>query len=1614
MALSILNSRHRPWDTLGTKGGCNGRDRTGTEHERWTQRPSPLAGLAPADGLLPRRPRPATLRRHGPDDCRGGSHAPAPGPLTADGNASARERFLTEGPVYCDALPREAFLDDLGWNLLGLDPVETDMSTRDQALFEAVGLGSSAEGVYELVADLREDALDAAAWPSLSGLSLAEAETTVAAALVDVDPDFEVDCAYWSRFGFGPGRSVAELALLVNASHGHPLPDGDVLAQPFVRKALVWEIATAHDLVSGSRPMSRHDAGPGTVAASPVVQLLVAFRGAHRAFDGRDRPWAHRPFGRAHSRFDLLVALLGLPPEGHGLIGPAGGVVTGTGALAGASIHVSPGALDEDTAIVIRASPDGPMQSGGHVPLGPMVDLQPEGLTFRSPATLTLPVSPDLGRLLLVPLTRAVITRYSPDEASWADIPSTFVAPRSVQAAIDGFSLYQGVVTSAPSILVETLFDAPGVVETAALPDPPGSALWSDGRFEVFFTRLDGQWVTTPILRGSENQITSLLFQGHSLTDGELIIAEVESLGGSVRVSKLDVGTEPLAATLLAGHGTDSESEGLPGNEVAFGPVSGLARGSDGHVYVAEERGRIRRIEADPPHRVHTVAGTGIPGFNGDHPAPALSVQMRPDDVRGSVLHMNGEVLIIADTGNHRVRALNVGDLPATVGQVLLEPGEIVTILGAGEADADPGSSCTEGPLGTTGRETRVCFPRSVVPVGSDVVVASGHRLLVMPLKPDPDSPAQCDALGPDGRVADPCLPVTVLSGTGDLQTHDGSGAEAGVAGARGLSYDVASRRVLFAGPLSPVGTARGVRSVHLLDSDGDGIGDFDDNCPFLPNPDQRDTAGNGIGDACDFETDTDGDGLSDAFEYWIGSDPSDPHSIAGDGTMTDSDAWTSGMLPGDDAEAPTPLTDAPRASLWHAQMFLSFGYTREFDHDPETGQPESFDALAGLVDMRFGVYRLWAYHERTRRGVEHVIPPIADNVISVPMGVPMHQLGQGESYGAGAHVSGSCARRDHVSCDLQITERDLIWTGPSMLSGEPDADGQNLLLQLNTGDENRPTAQRRLVDGQGVVTTEGANWHNLGLGPTVRDHGLACGSPVTNALVRLPRALAHRQDTTPIFLPFFGSNAPCEGDSSPTAPRLTIMGVVRLTPIVMSSPHDVEMGTDRRPDVTQFSFDDSRPAGRLSIPHGLTAPTDARARQSLDQATCWSFPDFYTGEDTHEITYEGGHEQSALPVPTLCDGTRATNRAGLSTTIHYTGLPLHNSSFGRKATTVAYMNFPFDIVEYEIFFDPDADNHPSEVDRRAVSPCCTEANAWWSASPDERAEFEFSAGCPEPLVSPHAWEDATEREPNWLHYWAQAVDVDGGTPMANYPYFWNNHPHSDFAGPTDGEVPKGRRWQCWDGPADAVIFRPQARIHDPERGELEGINLFAAVARHERTHVTQIVCFNDCGRAAVAPDRPDGVPFVDHLLSDPAHHINSPISATPRTGWSQRLDTDHARWNHFGRFDGILHQMDKQRLSGGMRQMCDQALPDEPDPAYHIDYCERAEVPNPLCRVTFINAADQPVELSVCDRTGSIEDVPTEAETTVGVSHFDKWDWSKCGKQWGDDPRCEPPEEDS
>jgi len=52
-------------------------------------------------------------------------------------------------------------------------------------------------------------------------------------------------------------------------------------------------------------------------------------------------------------------------------------------------------------------------------------------------------------------------------------------------------------------------------------------------------------------------------------------------------------------------------------------------------------------------------------------------------------------------------------------------------------------------------------------------------------------------------------------------------------------------------GALQPLDNCRFVANASQKDSDGDGVGDACDNCLFAPNPTQLDSDVDGVGDAC-------------------------------------------------------------------------------------------------------------------------------------------------------------------------------------------------------------------------------------------------------------------------------------------------------------------------------------------------------------------------------------------------------------------------------------------------------------------------------------------------------------------------------------------------------------------------------------------------------------------------------------------------------------------------------------------------------------------------------------------------------------------------------------------
>ena len=116
-------------------------------------------------------------------------------------------------------------------------------------------------------------------------------------------------------------------------------------------------------------------------------------------------------------------------------------------------------------------------------------------------------------------------------------------------------------------------------------------------------------------------------------------------------------GSAPTEATLNFQAGPNPE------------PSGALALSPDGILYVSDSLNhRIRRIDF-AANTIETIAGTGEAGFSGDG-GPAVDAQI--NNVRDLELGPDGTRLYLADTENHRIRAID------------LSTGTIDTVVGTG------------------------------------------------------------------------------------------------------------------------------------------------------------------------------------------------------------------------------------------------------------------------------------------------------------------------------------------------------------------------------------------------------------------------------------------------------------------------------------------------------------------------------------------------------------------------------------------------------------------------------------------------------------------------------------------------------------------------------------------------------------------------------------------------------------------------------------------------------------------------------------------------------------------------------------------------------------------
>jgi DNA-binding beta-propeller fold protein YncE len=137
--------------------------------------------------------------------------------------------------------------------------------------------------------------------------------------------------------------------------------------------------------------------------------------------------------------------------------------------------------------------------------------------------------------------------------------------------------------------------------------------------------------------------------------------------------------------TTIAGSTGGFSGDGGPAALAQLATPFDLALGANGHLYVADaDNHRIREIEADGT--IHTLAGTGIPGYSGDG-GPGTAAELRhPLSV---AVDTAGRVFV-ADENNHRIRRVD-----DTCGNGQVDEGEPCD-LGEG-ANGDPSSCCVPG-----------------------------------------------------------------------------------------------------------------------------------------------------------------------------------------------------------------------------------------------------------------------------------------------------------------------------------------------------------------------------------------------------------------------------------------------------------------------------------------------------------------------------------------------------------------------------------------------------------------------------------------------------------------------------------------------------------------------------------------------------------------------------------------------------------------------------------------------------------------------------------------------------------------------------------------------------
>jgi sugar lactone lactonase YvrE len=218
--------------------------------------------------------------------------------------------------------------------------------------------------------------------------------------------------------------------------------------------------------------------------------------------------------------------------------------------------------------------------------------------------------------------------------------------------------------------------------------------------------------------------------------------AVADTFAGTFRVIERSDSQERTNSTKV---GIQSFRDSI-GPDASFRLPDEMVIAADGTIFVADAANHaIRRItQINGQVIVGTVAGNGVPGF-----ADGLNASARFNTPTGMTLSLDGRFLFVTDTGNGRIRRID------------LVENRVSTVAGSGSAGAE------DGPAGEASFS---------LPIG--IAIDSDGTLYVSEL-----GASNIRRIGADGQV-------TTLAGGDTSKFRDGPGVVAKFAGPRGLLID--------------------------------------------------------------------------------------------------------------------------------------------------------------------------------------------------------------------------------------------------------------------------------------------------------------------------------------------------------------------------------------------------------------------------------------------------------------------------------------------------------------------------------------------------------------------------------------------------------------------------------------------------------------------------------------------------------------------------------------------------------------------------------------------------------------------------------------------------------